>query len=390
MTNLFDDDQDLVKEIGKSYQKIIETDESDKKQIIEYIQRKGTVKRHEINDMYGHTHGENLLRQLHAEGYTYGFNHIGLNNFLPEHLTESSRLTSVQSMEILMYIILWLDSRRKEADLEDIRDESQEDNWNIDENQLEDGLQFGIDNGYLELRRDIVKITRDGDRFLRAREESYMPEGFDKTGPDVDEVVRMLWNEEIDREQAIRFLTRRGYDKNNADSMINERILGTNESGKDQQQQRPLNEARNDAEEIIEGIEKRFRQYFPRSLFMGRFSTNIMASVEIQIALVESKRQATSNIIENDPMYSIFLIRGYDKEGNENGNIDVERIQGRGVRTKDMNEGKVPFRKTKGNQDRVLKAFDRYFKRLHEAVRQNVGYLNLPDGVSAYDFIADR
>ena len=137
------------------------------------------------------------------------------------------------------------------------------------------------------------------------------------------------------------------------------------------------------AQQLAQEIEKTFQKYFPQSGINAKYTTNISPSIMVTIALAANKSEAPNNIIENDPMMARFAMHlegSVVKEtGMLSGDITVERFTGVGLGWHSSNgyqKIKVPFRKTTGDPQKILKAFDRHFSRLRDAVKENAEELN--------------
>ncbi len=126
------------------------------------------------------------------------------------------------------------------------------------------------------------------------------------------------------------------------------------------------------ADELAKEIENIIKKHFPNSLTFAKFSNNLYPSIRLTFALGKDKSQWSNGIIHNDPAHHVFIIEGFDKEGNLGEKIAIEGHIGSGVYTKPNASGKVtiPFRKKTGKPELVKKHIDAYFAKLKEAAKQ--------------------
>jgi hypothetical protein len=136
--------------------------------------------------------------------------------------------------------------------------------------------------------------------------------------------------------------------------------------------ERCIRESVEGAQVLAELIRKSFRKYFPKSYIEVDYRTSLSPHITARIALGKDKSEFSNGIIQNDPMFSVFMI---EFEGTSalmgDGTLKVERLQGRGLLDADFAPIKVPFNKTTGDRNRIMTAFDRYFSRLKDAVKAN-------------------
>lgn len=138
------------------------------------------------------------------------------------------------------------------------------------------------------------------------------------------------------------------------------------------------------ANDLYERIKESFYRYFPNSYIGGGFSTHLGTSIHVWITLGKDKSEYSNGIIQNDPMHANFFIYGMDREGNLSDTLEAESSHGMGVMIPSSNPMyvydtvKVPFRKTKGNADRILKAFDVGFSRLYDTVKEHKNVIQVP------------
>lgn len=128
-----------------------------------------------------------------------------------------------------------------------------------------------------------------------------------------------------------------------------------------------------DNAELIAGIETAFNKNFPNSRILAQTKKSVGRSyVAVEVFLMSTQAEQASNIWRNDPMHAAWNIFGNPEA------YETERLMGGGIYLKPeegsnlvMQQGKVPFRKTKGDTAKIVKAFDVHFKRLKDFVKEN-------------------
>lgn len=119
---------------------------------------------------------------------------------------------------------------------------------------------------------------------------------------------------------------------------------------------------------MIKEIEKEFKSQFPNGWI--RFGKTCLGGNEdtFRFGLVDPN-ELTSKILMNDPVYHSFIIfndsKGFSAEGG--GCISVNPVE----KFYAMSSVKTKWRKTRGNEERVLKAFKTFFGRLRVLVDEN-------------------
>ena len=148
--------------------------------------------------------------------------------------------------------------------------------------------------------------------------------------------------------------------------------------------QQKLDEAASSAAELVADIESTFKKHFPNSFINARHSKGIGNSIMVTIALAKDKMEAPNKIIDNDPMLANFAIHMNSNQIDDSGEFTgeplvIERFRGAGLSwhgQDGFNRIKVPFRKTTGDPAKIIKALDRHFQRLSDAVKENAEALN--------------
>jgi len=134
---------------------------------------------------------------------------------------------------------------------------------------------------------------------------------------------------------------------------------------------------------LLTEFEKIFRTYFPKSNFSANFSDNIVPVVHITFTLASDKSEVSYGIWQNDPMFHTFSIYFkkfmIDKDGYvlvdilplEIGQSRLYVPAPKGT-NRVYNSIKIPYRKTTGSKERILKAFATYISKLQKAVIENI------------------
>lgn len=126
--------------------------------------------------------------------------------------------------------------------------------------------------------------------------------------------------------------------------------------------------------ELAEALKTVIKKHFPKSFIQSNFSTNISAAVMIKFAFGLNQSDWPNGIIQNDPLFHQFTIRGgFNNEGKiieKNLTTDIlvgGRLSkgGRGL------IAKLPWRKKSGNVSAILKHFDVYFGRIKKIFEEN-------------------
>lgn len=139
--------------------------------------------------------------------------------------------------------------------------------------------------------------------------------------------------------------------------------------------------------EFKEKIEGEYNKRFDKSLCRCRIFKCLGKSITIDFALAANEREVVSNIMDNDLMRTSFIIH-LPKEWEENDDLPemmiLEHLKGQlKIKTENRNlycdYRKITFRKTKGDADKMIKAFSRYIDRLKDALVEEYKANNLFD-----------
>lgn len=141
--------------------------------------------------------------------------------------------------------------------------------------------------------------------------------------------------------------------------------------------------------ELQTALEQTFKKHFPKGFFhlsKGSFGGNYLA-----IGLVDDSNQLANKIRQNDPMLHRFIIdSNKKKDGTEEisithngGCLSVKPALGSYI----MDTTKTKFRKIKGDQDKVVKSFDKWLISLKQLVIENKD--NLYDNTRFVNYIPE-
>jgi hypothetical protein len=120
--------------------------------------------------------------------------------------------------------------------------------------------------------------------------------------------------------------------------------------------------------DLISRLKTSFKEQFPKGYCnVGPFNSLTKDTIFLSIGLVGPLDDVTSNIRENDPMLHKFLI--FTKDNT----LSAELVCGRlCVKTTSkyyaMDSIKTGFRKTKGNEDKIVNMYTKWFAKLRTLV----------------------
>lgn len=141
-----------------------------------------------------------------------------------------------------------------------------------------------------------------------------------------------------------------------------------------------------DFETLVEKLEVSFRKYFPNGGFVSKKQSLGGAGISVAVSLTP-KEDWPNGIIHNDPMYTIFSVTEIsddliEVELTHGGRLTVNPPEDKKVMYA-MVPLKIPFRKLKGSQEKVVAGLDAYFKKMKSAVLENgseiYGRSRIPD-----------
>ena len=133
-----------------------------------------------------------------------------------------------------------------------------------------------------------------------------------------------------------------------------------------------ITEAEISNEQMMDGISKAFSKYFPHGWKIVRQGNGLSAdSIHVYIGLVGDTTELPSGIRENDPMFHSWILfpdkKGWSAESSQ-GSLAINPPEGSYLA---MGSVKTKWRKTKGDNNKMVKTFDTFFKRLKALVKEN-------------------
>jgi hypothetical protein len=141
--------------------------------------------------------------------------------------------------------------------------------------------------------------------------------------------------------------------------------------------------------ELQTALEQTFKKHFPKGHV--KVSTSSLGGHFLSIGLVDDVNQLSSKIRHNDPMLHRFVIGSNIKKEIEeitithtNGCLCVKPALGSYMA---MDTIKTKFRKIKGDQDKAIKAFDKWLISLKQLVIENKD--NLYDNTRFVNYIPE-
>lgn len=128
-------------------------------------------------------------------------------------------------------------------------------------------------------------------------------------------------------------------------------------------------ESAQDMKQLADDIESLLKRKFPNGNVYARFSNNLTESISVWVGLVGNTRELTSGIAGNDPLATGFTVfrdpKGFIIETRRSA-LSVNPEEGSYMA---MGSVKIPFRKTRGDEKKILKALERWADRTIAVVR---------------------
>lgn len=128
-------------------------------------------------------------------------------------------------------------------------------------------------------------------------------------------------------------------------------------------------------EDFLTKAKEDFKRVFPNGYIQAYISKGIGPdSITIRFGLIENEKELTSNIRENDPLYTIVSI--YPKITLEDSYSEITTLQS-GLKINPtekyfaMGRVKTAIRKSKGDLDKLSKTLNEYFKKVAKIVQEN-------------------
>ena len=143
-------------------------------------------------------------------------------------------------------------------------------------------------------------------------------------------------------------------------------------------------------DQFAEEVKTIYKNYFPDSLCVVRFSTNIGAALFIDFYLAGDASECPSNYLLNDLFKCSFVIFFPDgtTKGSKFGTNTIE-CSGSRIMVKPTSKYvafdtiKIPFRKTTGDASKILKALTKYIDKLFHTTLEQLEAGNIPDRYEA-------
>ena len=140
--------------------------------------------------------------------------------------------------------------------------------------------------------------------------------------------------------------------------------------------------------DFMNEIKAIYAKYFPNSSCDVKFTTNFGSTVWIDCYLAKDRSEFPHGIAQNDTFGVTFDIQlNDDNAKSKNDSMPEDGILMSSVKNaiqvKPENDYyycsyvKVPFRKTKGNADKILKTFDKFVKKLYDMTKEQYDNNNL-------------
>jgi hypothetical protein len=152
----------------------------------------------------------------------------------------------------------------------------------------------------------------------------------------------------------------------------------------------------NDIQEYVNALDKTIRKIFPKSYIHVKYNNSLYSSISISFALGKDKNEWVSGYIDNDTAWQRFSIDNKGKDLSEDPTlpefitVDTKSNSFTVKPEKDsymaFGRVKVPFRKTTGTPDKVLKYIEKYFILLKKMLQDNKD--NIPE--EHLELIADK
>lgn len=143
--------------------------------------------------------------------------------------------------------------------------------------------------------------------------------------------------------------------------------------------------------DFLQEIEKTYGKYFTNSKCVVEFGS-LYKSIYVRCYLVNNKNESINNIVQND-MFSIsFSIKTENGEFSKDINLESLVPENLVIEVTDNSytikpelqymaygRRKLNYRKTKGDSTKLLKTFDKYFKKLSEELKKDIEENNIHD-----------
>lgn len=133
-----------------------------------------------------------------------------------------------------------------------------------------------------------------------------------------------------------------------------------------------INEKEMTSTDMGNAIQKNFRKQFPKGWIIVRAGAGISKdTVSVTLGLIGDKKELTSGILENDPMFHSWLLfkdpKGWSAEITQ-GRLSVNPPEGTHYA---MGSVKTKWRKTAGDENKMINTFATFFQKLKKIVKDN-------------------
>jgi hypothetical protein len=135
-------------------------------------------------------------------------------------------------------------------------------------------------------------------------------------------------------------------------------------------------------EDMAEQAKEVFKKVFPHSFINASVGKLGEPSVLLKIALGTDKSEFSNGIIQNDPMHTVIMIDGWNRDGSTRDKFTVENNSNSGLTVKASPENKMYaferikiWRKFSGDKAKVLSGLEKYFVKVKEAIKENLDRL---------------
>lgn len=144
--------------------------------------------------------------------------------------------------------------------------------------------------------------------------------------------------------------------------------------------------------EFLNEIEGTYNKYFTDSKCIAKLNTSLYNSISVKCLLANNKSECINGYFEND-MFSIsFLIDVDGKELDKSISLDSVLPKNLQIQVLDnsylikpndkylcYSRRKLSYRKTKGDGEKLLKTFDKWFKKLSDELKNDINNSNIHD-----------
>jgi len=144
--------------------------------------------------------------------------------------------------------------------------------------------------------------------------------------------------------------------------------------------------------EFCQEIEKTYNKYFPTSKCFANYSSNLYRTISIKCFLAGDNKELSGNYWDNDLLgisFSISTITGEFKKDITEESIIPENLMLEvwhkhyfikpSSRNMVYDHRSLAFRKTKGDNKKILQTLDKYFKKLYESLAQDMANNLIPE-----------